>query len=282
MSFYPQPNSYQCGPFALKYGLIMLGVFKDEDEIGINAGSTWWGGTDEIGLARAARKYNCKMKYFQSSNPNDARRALNNLLKKRLPCILSVKNWEHWLTVVNYSKGKYVVVDSELDDVITIVNSGQLLRKWRYKDPYDERISYDGYAIVPQFKKLTRAKFTIENAIELMYEKNNDLARSWDEYFNDLTNIARPRTKLTINYITFSEFLRRNEKNLTHRVAIWHGMPTYSELKKILWNMKFIANVYDLIIPIEDEKKALVDVTSLLMIYACGKYGMDPIYKVEE
>ena len=73
MSFYPQPNSYQCGPFALKYALVMLGIFKNEDEIGIAAGSTWWGGTDEIGLAKAARKYNVKMKYLQSSNPDDAR-----------------------------------------------------------------------------------------------------------------------------------------------------------------------------------------------------------------
>ena len=30
MSFYPQPNKYQCGPFALKYALAMVGVFKDE------------------------------------------------------------------------------------------------------------------------------------------------------------------------------------------------------------------------------------------------------------
>ena len=27
MSFYPQPNKWQCGPFALKYALVMLGVF---------------------------------------------------------------------------------------------------------------------------------------------------------------------------------------------------------------------------------------------------------------
>lgn len=278
MSFYPQPNSYQCGPFALKYALIMLGIFKDEDEIGITAGSTWWGGTDEIGLARASRRYNCKMKYFQSSNPNDARRALNELLKKRIPCILSVNNWGHWLTVVSYSKGNYVVVDSELDDVITVFNSKQLLRKWKYKDPYDGRISYDAYALLPLFKVDTRAKFTIEKAIELSYEKNKDLARKWDEYFMDLISVARPRTKLTLNYITFSEFLRRNRKNLVSRVANWHGMPSASELNRILHHMKFIADVYDLIIPIEDEKKALIDMSAVLMMYSCGKYGMDPVY----
>jgi hypothetical protein len=42
--------------------------------------------------------------------------------------------------------------------------------------------------------------------------------------------------------------------------------------------MKFIADVYNLIIYIDEHKKALVDITSLLMMYACGKYGMEKIY----
>jgi hypothetical protein len=278
MSFYPQPNKYQCGPFALKYALVMLGIFKDEDEIGITAGSTWWAGTDEIGLSRAARRYNCKMKHFQSSNPVDAKRALNEMLKKRIPCILSVNNWEHWLTVIHYSKGKYVIVDSELEDVVAILTAKQLLKKWRYKDETDGIISYDGYALIPSFKVLTRATFTIEKAIELMYDKNKDLASKFDEYFNDLVQIAKPRTLLTTNYITFSEFLRRNGKKLVKQVANWHGSPTQNELKKILQNMQFIADIYDFIIPTEDEKKALVDISSILMMYSCGKYGMTKIY----
>jgi hypothetical protein len=65
---------------------------------------------------------------------------------------------------------------------------------------------------------------------------------------------------------------------IIEQVAYWHGDPTYSELKKIVDKMKFIADVYNLIIYIDDHKKALVDITSLLMIYSCGKYGMDKIY----
>ena len=51
-----------------------------------------------------------------------------------------------------------------------------------------------------------------------------------------------------------------------------------SELRKIVDKMKFIADVYNLIIYIDEHKKALVDITSLLMMYACGKYGMEKIY----
>ena len=131
MSFYPQPNKYQCGPFALKYALVMLGVFKDEDQIGIIAGSTWWSGTDEFGLSRAARRFNCKMKHFQSSNTNDARRMLIMQLKKGYPCILSVKNWEHWCTVVSHQKGRFVVIDSELDKVVSVLTANSLMKRWK-------------------------------------------------------------------------------------------------------------------------------------------------------
>ena len=278
MSFYPQPNKYQCGPFALKYALVMLGVFKDEDQIGIIAGSTWWSGTDEFGLARAARRFNCKMKHFQSSNPDDARRMLNQELKKGHPCILSVKNWEHWNTVVSYQKGKYVVIDSELDKVVSVQTSFSLLRNWKYTEKDNDLRSYDGYALIPKFKVHTRANFTPDKAHVVMYDKNEDIAKKWDQYTNDLITICKPRTKLSLNIITFSEFLRRNEVNLIKRVANWHGEPTYSELKKILANMKFIADVYDLIIAIDDEKRAAIDLASILMMYSCGKYGMDPIY----
>jgi len=276
MSFYPQPNSFQCGPFALKYALVMLGIFKNEDNIGIMAGSTWWNGTDEIGLARAARRYNCKMKHFNSDDPEIARKMLNKQLLNKFPNILSVNNWEHWVTVVNYTRGRYIIIDSGKDKVITIWNRIQLLKHWQYED--ENGTSFDGYTIIPKFKIRTRAKFKLDQAKNVMFETNHNLAVKWDIYFNDLISITKPRTKLTLNYLTFQEFLRRNESLLVKRVADWHGIPSYSEIDKILQNMKFIASVYDLIIPIADEKKVLIDLTSLLMMYACGKYGMDEIY----
>jgi len=105
MSFYPQPYKYQCGPFALKYGLVMLGRFENEKEIGKRAGSTWWYGTDEIGLAKAAKSFECKMKYFRRETPEEAIRVLTDHLRMGLPCILSVDNWEHWSPLLMSSRG---------------------------------------------------------------------------------------------------------------------------------------------------------------------------------
>jgi hypothetical protein len=278
MSFYPQPYKYQCGPFALKYALVMLGRFENEREIAKRAGSTWWYGTDEIGLAKAAKTYDCKMKYFRREIPDEAVKALSDHLKAGYPCILSVDNWEHWFTVINEQQGKFIVVDSGLDKVIVIYSARQLLKRWKYVDDETGFTSYDGYALSSKFRPRTKAKFSLEKARFVMRDNNRQLAEKWDTYFNDLITMCRPRTSHTTRSISFAEFLRRHEKMLVEEVANWHGQPTYEELKKILKNMRFVSEVYNLVIHTEDQKKTLVDLSALLTMYACGKYGMDPIY----
>jgi hypothetical protein len=277
MSFYPQPYKYQCGPFALKYGLVMLGRFENEREIGKRAGSTWWYGTDEIGLAKAAKSFNCKMKYFRRETPEEAVKALSYHLKQGLPCILSVDDWEHWITVVTEQKNKFIVVDSALEKVIVIYTPKQLLKRWKYVDE-SGFTSYDGYALTSKDKNNTKANFSLEKARYVMRDRNKQLAKKWDTYFNDLINICRPISAHSKKTISFNEFLRRYEKLLVRGVANWHGSPPYKELHRILKNMQFVAEVYNLVIYTVDQKKVLVDLTSILMMYACGKYGMDPIY----
>ncbi|MCW8959914.1 MAG: hypothetical protein OQK29_00030, partial [Ignavibacteriaceae bacterium] len=194
MSFYPQPNKYQCGPFALKYALVMLGIFASEKSIAKRAGSTWWFGTDEIGLSRAAKYYDCRLKYFRRETGKDGVKALMQHLKKGYPCILSVDNWEHWLTVINWQQGKFILIDSIKNRVINIYTAAKLARRWKYLDPDDEFISYDGYALIPNFKIKARAKFTLAKASYVMHAKNKELAKHWDTYFNDLISICKPRT----------------------------------------------------------------------------------------
>lgn len=277
MSFYPQPNSYACGPFALKYALVMLGQFRDEKYIAKKAGSTWWYGTDEIGLAKAARAMNCTWKYFRHADKAEALKRLRRYLKKGIPCILSVDSWEHWFTVLSAEKDRFVVVDSSRDTVIAVFSERTLLQRWYYEDE-TEVPSYDGYAIIPNYKVKTKAKFTVERAAIVMRKRNADLAMQWDTYFNDLVHICKPHSPNAKRTISVTEFLRRHENMLVRVVANWHGSPSYAELRKVLRNLKFVAETYDLLIYMQDQKKALVDLASLLMMYACGKYGMDPLY----
>lgn len=278
MSFYPQPNSYACGPFALKYALVMLGQFQHEEEIGKRAGSTWWYGTDEIGLAKAARSYHCTMKYFSDSLPVKALLKLRRFLRRGLPCILSVDNWDHWITVLHEERGKYVVVDSTQQKVILIYTAKQLIKRWIYTDEETGTDSYDGYALVPEYKVKTRGVFSLERARFVMREKNSMLALRWNTYFNDLIAICKPLTPNAKQVLSFTEFLRRNEALLVKEVADWHGSPSYAEIRQVLNNFKFVAETYHLHIYVKDQKKAFIDLACILMMYACGKYGMENMY----
>ncbi len=278
MSFYPQPYKYQCGPFALKYALVMLGQFPNENILAKKAGSSWWNGTDEIGLAKAAKAYGCKMKYFRRETKSESLKVLISHLKDGYPCILSVDNWEHWFTVINVQQDKFIVVDSGLDKVIVIYSYSQLLKRWKYFDEETGETSYDGYALIPKFKVTTKAHFSLEKARYVMRESNKALAQKWDTYFNDLINVCRPHSPQSARTISFNEFLRRYENLLVKEIANWHGTPSYGELKKILNNMRFVAEIYDLVIYVQDQKKALVSISAILMMYACGKYGMEKIY----
>ena len=42
MGFYPQPNDYVCGPFALKHALVTLGRLVDDDKIAPLAKTHGW------------------------------------------------------------------------------------------------------------------------------------------------------------------------------------------------------------------------------------------------
>jgi hypothetical protein len=218
------------------------------------------------------------MKYFRREIRTEALKVLNAQLKEGYPCVLSVDNWEHWFTVINFQQNKYIVVDSGLDKVIVIYTPTQLLKRWKYLDEETNETSYDAYAVVPKQKVSTKAHFSLEKARYVMRERNKNLAEKWDTYFNDLIAICRPQSPNSYKTISFNEFLRRYENILVKEVANWHGTPTYQELRKVLKNLKFVAEVYDLVIYTDDQKKALVDLSLLLMMYACGKYGMDPIY----
>ncbi len=278
MSFYPQPNEWSCGPFALKYALVMHGRFENELEISQKAGTHWWNGTNEISLAKAAGAYDCTLKSIRRLEGNKARISLNKYLRKKIPCILCVDDWNHWMTVINYDQQKYIIVDSEESPVIQIYSWSQLSKRWMYNDENTDKTLFDLYPLIPNFKRQSKPKFTLRIAQELRKEKNQDLAKKWDEYFSDLISICKTKTPLSVNHISMAEFLRRYSKMIIQQVGYWHGFPTKSELKEVLKRFEYVAKIYDLVIPEEGKLEAIAALSSILMMYSCGKYGMHKIY----
>jgi hypothetical protein len=277
MGLYPQPNKWTCGPFALKHALVMMGIFVDEKEVSRIAGTHWWTGTDEIKLARAARAYDCRLKFVRRKNPDRARRDLLLILKRGYPTLLCVDRWSHWITVVNVERGKFVALDSDRDPVVSVYSWGELRNRWAYRtvDKHDREsveTLFDIHVLIPQFRVRTKAKFSIARARYLRRRENKKFAHLWDNYFENLLHICRPKTPLSEMFISMGEFLRRHGEMVVSEIMHWNGETPgtrpdvkRSRLRKILKNMQFVADTYGLVIPIEDEKRAIAGVTAHLM-----------------
>lgn len=271
MSFYKQPLTYQCGPFALKYALVMLGRMEDEKEIEEIAGSSWWSGTDELGLERAANYYDCNFTEILETDPDEALYDLNQSLKQNNPAVLCVDKWSHWIAVIRHENDKYVCVDSGMKKVIIIISSRELLRRWKYVEKKTQ--TYAGYIVSPTYRVSARAKFTVERAKLLMSPKYHDLAIHWNDYYNVLLEIARPKNPTAEYTITVREFLRRYQKSIVELVAEWHGDVEYKELDHILDNLLFIANTYNMVIHTDDINMAIINLTIVLTMHATNNHG---------
>lgn len=283
MGLYPQPNKWQCGPFALKYGLIMLGKFVDENEISRIAGTHWWAGTDEIKLGRAARAFECDMRIIRRTNSLRAKRELLLTLKKGYPAILCVDGWEHWITVVGAEKGKFISIDSREAPVVCVDTWLALKKRWVYKetdedDPKEVKLIYDLHLLIPRFRVRTKARFSLKRARYLRRPENREFATHWDEYFMDLIQICTPRDPRSEKVFPMGELLRRHGAMIREQVSFWHGRVRKDQIGRLLRNMKFVADTYDLVVRQEDEKRAIAAISTLLTLWASSRFGVGEVY----
>jgi hypothetical protein len=284
MGIKPQPNLWQCGPFALTHALVTLGIFADEKDITHIARTRSDYGTDEKQLGRAARAYDCDMLMIRRHDPEEAKKQLLKFLRKGIPSLICVYEWSHWVTVVKAETGKFIILDSRDEAVLQIVTWSQLKKMWVYyeADEYDEEhwnTIYDLHPIVPRFRIQTTAKFSIARAKFLRRPENRALSQFWDQYLGDLLTICRPRTVLSKNVFSLGEFFRRHEEMILDQVSFWHGGIQKKSANKILDNMHFVADTYGLVIHEEDEKRAIAGITSILTLWAASESGIREVYK---
>ncbi len=284
MSIKPQPNLWQCGPFALKHALVALGIFADENAITKIAGTRSTSGTDEFQLARAARAFGCDLPTVRRHTPESARFELLSYLRRGIPVLVCVYEWSHWIAVVKAEQGKYITLDSRDKAVLTILSWSQLKNRWVYyeQDKQDEthwEKIYDFHPVVPRFRVRTKAKFSIARAHYLRRPENRALARSWEQYVADLLEICKPRTSLSREVLSLGEFFRRHEEMLLDQVTYWHGSITRRNAGRILRHMHVVADTYGLVIHKEDEKRAIAGITAILALWAAGESKTEPVYR---
>lgn len=283
MGLYPQPNQWQCGPFALKHALIALGIFAEEKTISRVAGTHWWTGTDEIQLAKAAKQFNCTLRVIRRHNPEQARKELIGYLRRGIPVLLCVHEWGHWVTVVKAESGKFILLDSKDKAVLTIQTWSELKSNWVFheRDEQDRKhveTIFDFHPVEPRFRIRTKAKFSLAKAKYLRRPENRRLSQFWDDYVSDLMTICKPRTALSERVFSMGEFFRRHKQMILDQVDHWHGSVNRRTAGRILRNMHLVADTYGLVIHQGDEKRAIAGITAILTLWAAAEHGIHPVY----
>lgn len=286
MGLYRQPNHFTCGPFALKHALVTLGRLADEQTISSVAHPHWWSGTDEVKLAKAARHFDCDLPMIRRTSPRTAQEALIRYVDQRLPVLLCVDDWGHWITVVRHEHKRFVLLDSRSEPVMNVVTWPRLKNRWRYLeydvDDDEPATLFDLHPVKPRFRVPIKAQFSVERAQFLRRPENADLARDWDDYLGDLLEICRPRSSRATADLSMGEFLRRHQGMLVERVRYWHGDIAFEDVTRLLREFRFVAETYGLVIPASGTRRALVDMAVLLGMWSAAARGVEPMYGSEK
>jgi hypothetical protein len=280
--FYPQPNEYTCGPFALKHALLALGRMVDVKDLTTSAKTHWWSGTNEIQLARAARAVECDLVLERRTDAEDARKILTKHLKEQTPVLLCVDEWSHWITVLRAEDKRFVVVDSLDEPLLSVRTWPQLRSWWRYKDTDYNKDNppslFDLMAVAPRFKAQVKADFSVERVKFLRRPENRRLARHWNEYLEDLLEICRARSHRIAEPLSMGEFLRRHQELLVTRVVYWHGDVSRDDVYRVLRDLRFVSETYGLVIPASMSRRATADLAILVSLWACADRGVDGMF----
>jgi hypothetical protein len=184
---------------------------------------------------------------------------------------------------VGAERGKFIIIDSRRAPVVCVETWRSLKKRWVYteRDPDDPTQIiklYDLHPVVPKYRVRTKAHFSLKRARYLRRPENRAFARSWDEYFTDLSHICIPRTARSGKLISMGELLRRHGAMIREQIAFWHGTAPRERLAKVMRNLQFVADTYDLAVRAEDEKRAIAAITSNLALWAASTYGIDEVY----
>jgi hypothetical protein len=250
MGFSPQPNDWQCGPYALKHGLLALAIPCDEAGLSRAAGATVQG-ADEHDLDRAARRHGCVLRVERWSTSGAARDALQSHLARRTPVLLCVDQWSHWIVAMGAEGDAAVVFDSRQADVIQIVPWPALMTRVMYRA--SGTALYDLHPLVPERVPLARATFSRARAEHLRLPTSRSLRRDWEQYVRALLPLVRPRGPQGEWTLMLGNVVRE----ATPRVLGTSAGPQRARLRERLAHAAFVADAYEFEIGLEQTEHAV-------------------------
>ncbi len=267
MAFENQGREYSCGAAALCYALTFLGKTVEEKDLRKASQTNFWKGTDESGIAKAARRYGCEAVMRNYRRFPAAFRSLIRYVQNGQPCILCVNNWKHWVAVAGANRNGVALFDPRSRDVATIIKPQSLRRRWGHYPREDEELEPHFFfiAIRPRVgRRVLRTRGILDNELFLDLQKREDLRQGWDQYLQDLTDVFGRKCSRAEDSYSAWKFMSRNAALLTEMVAFWDGNVPKGVYKTELRNLTRVCRAYGFRMRPRDEKTALVSLTCIL------------------
>lgn len=265
MAFSQQDKDYSCGAASLRYALTFLGKTVEEKDLRKASQTTFWNGTDEGGIAKAASRYGCEAIMRSYRRFPAAFRSLIRYVQSGQPCILCVDNWMHWVAVAGANRNGAALFDPKSSEIATLVKQGALRRRWAHfkkedgaDDPY-----FFFIAIRPRQRK-HHPKGIVDNELVQGLRRREDLREGWDRYLQELIDIFGRRPSRAEDSYPAWKFLTRNTGFVTETVSFWDGAVPKRFYKTELRNLALVCRAYGFTMRPRDEKKAFVSLACIL------------------
>jgi hypothetical protein len=258
MSIYGQPNSWQCGPFALKHALLGLGVFAHEDRLARLAGSDEHRGTDERQLARAARRYQTELPVARRGTAAGARAEIESWVGRGIPVLLCLDQWDHWVTAVAADPGHVVLFDSKYDAPLLLTPWDEVAARLVYQERRLgswTRALYDVHPTLPR-RPTYRLRLTPARARYLLHPDQAILASRWDDYARHALALALPAGEQMELGTPLADFAASRRTAILERAAARSGRDN-GNAAQILEGVAFAATLYGAVLRPETEPRAV-------------------------
>lgn len=257
MGIYGQPNSWQCGPFALKHALLGLGVFAHEDQIARLAGSNETRGTDERQLALAARRFHTALPVARRGTAAGAREEVETWLARGIPVLLCLDQWDHWVTAVAAAEGQVVLFDSKYAAPLVLAPWDEVSARLVYQERRLgswTRALYDVHPALPR-RHGFRLRLTPARARHLLRPDQARLAAHWDDYARHALALAAPPGDRMVLGTPLADFAASRRSAILDRAA---GLGAGGDdVAEILEGVAFAATLYGAVLRPEAEPRAV-------------------------
>jgi hypothetical protein len=264
MAFEQQDKEYSCGAAALRYALTFLGKTVDEKDVRKASQTTFWG-TDEDGIAKAARRYGCEAVMRNYRRFPAAYRSLIRYVQNGQPCVLCVDHWMHWVAVAGANRNGVALFDPKSLEVAALVKPEALRRRWAHLEGESgESDPHFFFIVVRPRVRMPHPKGVVDTDVVRGLRRREDLREGWDRYLRDLLSMFAPDRERTDDSYPAWRFIARNAAFLVETVSSWDGEAPRRFYRTELHNLTVVARAYGLRLRPRDEKWALVSLACIL------------------